>query len=60
MIRLLLCAALVFAVPALAANQPYLTPGQVDLVRLLPPPPADDPAKKVMSGLAPRVLAGVN
>lgn len=32
-------ACLLFAAPAFAAEQSYLTPSQVDLVRLLPPPP---------------------
>jgi len=40
--RLLLLAALVLAMPAVAAEHPYLTPAQVDLLHLLPPPPADD------------------
>jgi acid phosphatase (class A) len=39
----LLIAALLFALPAFAAEQPYLAPAQVDLLRLLPPPPSDGP-----------------
>jgi len=39
--RFLLAAALVFTLPAAAAGQPYLTAAQVDLARLLPPPPID-------------------
>ena len=37
--RLLLVAALHFALPAAAGEAPYLTASQVDLLRLLPPPP---------------------
>ena len=35
-----LVAALAFALPAAAADAPYVTAAQVDLLRLLPPPPA--------------------
>jgi acid phosphatase (class A) len=40
--RLLFAAALLIAFPAAAADHPYLTPAQVDLARLLPPPPTDN------------------
>lgn len=39
MTRLFLAAALAFAVPAAAADAPYVTAERVDLLRLLPPPP---------------------
>lgn len=42
MTRLLLVAALLFALPASAAEQSYLAPAQVDLLRLLPPPPSNN------------------
>ncbi len=41
---LLIALALLLSAPAWAA-EPYLTAGQVDLIRLLPPPPADDSAQ---------------
>ena len=41
MIRFLLTAALLLTAPALAAERPYVTAAQVDLMQLLPPPPAE-------------------
>lgn len=41
MIRWLVVAVLLFGPPAVAADRPYLTPAQVDLLTLLPPPPTD-------------------
>ena len=39
MIRLILAAAILFAVPAAARERTFLYPSQVDILRLLPPPP---------------------
>ena len=38
--RFALIATLVISLPVAAADDPFLSPGQVDLMRLLPPPPA--------------------
>ncbi len=45
MTRFLLAIALTVGLPAAAAEKPYLTASQVDLLRLLPPPPAADSAE---------------
>ena len=43
MFRALLAAALLLAMPAAAQEHPYLTETQLDLARLLPPPPENGP-----------------
>lgn len=65
MYRHLAAAALMFAapsaigIPAAAAEQPYLTAAQVDLVRLLPPPPAVPEIAEVLAAQSTRTPARI-